>query len=964
MEMQLTAISVLAELERIGWQFEPAGGDELRVCCPAHQEKRPSCAVNVVKRMWKCQSAGCGRSGDIVTFVALALSQASGTVITRGTVWADMVERYGISTDKTVDMGVIERNHDAIWACPILQELYDRGLSDDTIRERRLGFDRGRIQIPVFNQAGQVVNVRQYLPGAPGPQKMRNLRGHGSPRLYPLDQLRFDQVVVTGGECKALVLAQHLNAHGVGSVCLTAGEGEGWTDDTLNKLRGKRVYSCFDVDVGGRKASGSFCAQVNSRAGWVGDVVLDLDAERFPKGDPNDYFGVLKRTADDFLRLLADTAKWEPPVERAEPDAPATRVHLSQAASSRNASRRISLRATVAAMDTTPYLVPKSIRCTCTRDQQQCAQCPIYAQQPDENGAVTREIGAESPALLQMIATTRKGQKQSITEGLRMPACKVVHFKVTEFYNVEDVRLSPQLEMSSRAADHVVQPCMYVGQGLETNSSYDLEGRVFPHPETQQAVLLASRATPAEDALASYKPDADQLDALGAFQPDEWTLESLTARLGSIYVDLAANVTNIYQRPDLHLAFDLAYHSVLLFNFDGRQTKGWVEVLIAGDSSQGKSETLIRLMGHYGLGERVDCKNATVAGLLGGLQPMGNRWMVSWGVIPQHDKRFVALEELKGATTEVIGKLTDMRSSGVAELPKIEKRRAHARTRLAAVSNPRGDRPLKRYNFGIEAIVELIGGLEDIRRFDFCYLVAGSQVDATEINRLQRDRPAVPKTYTPELCRRLVLWAWTRTEPQVTFEPDASDAILAAAIQMCAEFTEIVPIVDRGSMRYKLARLSIALACRTFSCLDDDQEVVVVRRCHVEYVVEFLRRTYSDPVFGYKDYSDAVKMAEAVVDPGLVKRKILETPFPKDFVEQMIHRNEIEPRDIGDWCGWDRGDAINLLSFLVRKHALQRDGRSYRKTSSFIDLLKELRGSKEMKEMERPDYIEESGNQY
>ena len=74
----------------------------------------------------------------------------------------------------------------------------------------------------------------------------------------------------------------------------------------------------------------------------------------------------------------------------------------------------------------------------------------------------------------------------------------------------------------------------------------------------------------------------------------------------------------------------------------------------------------MRLMDHYKLGARHECKNATSAGLLGGLQQLGSRWFVSWGIIPMHDKRLVVLEEIKGTPIEVLAKLTDMRSSGIA----------------------------------------------------------------------------------------------------------------------------------------------------------------------------------------------------------------------------------------------------------------------------------------------------------
>jgi hypothetical protein len=474
---------------------------------------------------------------------------------------------------------------------------------------------------------------------------------------------------------------------------------------------------------------------------------------------------------------------------------------------------------------------------------------------------------------------------------------------------------------------------------------------MYPDPKTQESVLLISEAEPLEDALSSYEPK--NLERLDTFQPKEQTVASIDEKLTELYTDLSINVTHIYERQDLHLAIDLSYHSCLLYNPE-RLTKGWVEVLILGDSSQGKTESSLRLMEHYGLGERVECKNATVAGLLGGLQQFSGKWFVSWGIIPKHDKRLVILEELKGTSTEVIGKLTDMRSSGIAELPKIEKRKTHARTRLIAISNPRSESPLSSYNFGIEAVYELIGGLEDIRRFDLCLIVSAEQVD---VRNLVNKRDKVDHKYTSELCRALLLWIWSRTETQVLFTAKANGRIISASIELCDIFSEKLPIVDRGSIRHKLARLSIALAGRLFSHVGYTK--IMVRECHVEYIVQMLIRMYSESHCGYKDFSDAANISRKLLSPKEIKSRLFQAPFPGDVIEQLIHTHDIELVDIQDWCGWPRPEAMQLLSFLVRKHALIRDGRVYHKSPKFIDLLKELRGSPELAKFDRPEHVKE-----
>jgi DNA replicative helicase MCM subunit Mcm2 (Cdc46/Mcm family) len=103
-------------------------------------------------------------------------------------------------------------------------------------------------------------------------------------------------------------------------------------------------------------------------------------------------------------------------------------------------------------------------------------------------------------------------------------------------------------------------------------------------------------------------------------------VESLTEKLDDIYSDLESNVTQIWRRRDYHLAIDLAYHSVLYMDFLGSsQLKGYIELLVVGDTREGKSQTANRLRDHYGLGTKIDCKNVSLAGLTGGVDTKGSR---------------------------------------------------------------------------------------------------------------------------------------------------------------------------------------------------------------------------------------------------------------------------------------------------------------------------------------------------
>jgi hypothetical protein len=319
-------------------------------------------------------------------------------------------------------------------------------------------------------------------------------------------------------------------------------------------------------------------------------------------------------------------------------------------------------------------------------------------------------------------------------------------------------------------------------------------------------------------------------------------------------------------------------------------------VLLVGDSAQGKSEASIRLSQHYRLGERVESKNATVAGLLGGLEKHNDKWFVKWGVLPKHDRRLVFIEEMKGMERNTLSKLTDTRSSGIAELPKIERRRTYSRTRLVGISNP-PKRNIAAYSFGIDAIRDLIPAMEDIRRFDACMILGEKEVSKETRDKSKQLMYESPK-YSSDLCRHLVLRAWTMDE--VLVSDKVWSVICEYADKLTAQFCEDVPIVDKGSIRHKLARLAISLANRVYSI--DESGSVAILSVHIEYVYNLLVRVYTKRVFGYDRYTQSLKQRSTLKKPDQLKTEISAVPNLQDFLECVLHTENISDQDLADWC--------------------------------------------------------------
>lgn len=955
----LQNVNVLAELDRLGIRYIAEGGEEVRVKCPFHQpDHDPSCHIHLGKRVYKCWAANCNQHGDFVSFLAGQLR------VPRSEIFIDLATRYRLDKKPTkiVEVALIEEYHAAIWAAkPLLSELYKRGVTDDMVRQYRLGENNGRIIIPIKDELGFYVNLRSYLPGAPANQKMKAVRGYGKQvRLYPIEQMKYSKVVLCGGEMKAIVAAAQLNQHNIGAVSTTGGEGKGgWTPEIAQQFKDKHMWVCFDVDAGGKTGTQFRCLSLHSVVSWLGAADLPLDLAKYPKGDINDFVAT---EGGDLLGVLNDTPRWEPPVRVipfAELSAPED-TDLTRAMHAEEAGKRVKLKAMVSAMGETPYSIPHTIKVTCDRAQPECGLCQVSA-----SNATVHEIPPESPALLEMVAQKRTVQREACMRGIGVPvSCKSYQHEIIDHYNIEDARIDPQLEITSNTTERKMQPALCVGRGLLLNENYSLVGRMHPNPNTQESTLLISEYEQTQDSLSTYQPTADSLESLLLFRPVEWSVAAIQAKLDDIYHNLEQHITRIFERRDAHLMVDLCYHSVLLlpsFVPGGRPTKGWVEVLLIGDSAQGKSDITCGregnegLAGFYGLGEKCVCKGATVPGLLGGMQTIGKRWYVTWGKIPSNDRRLCIMDEVKGMTIEVVGQLTDMRSSGVAQLIKIEQRKTHARTRLVWSSNPRKEKSMAQHSFGIEAVRDLFGANEDVRRLDAAMVLQAGQVTAARLKELQSVLPTEPNRYPAQICRDLILWSWTRQTEQVMIEADAMEHVANEAVRLCGRYTETIPLVDSGSMRQKLLRLSVALACRTFSA-NDDMTRAVLRKCHVEFLVQYLTRLYDSPAMGYGDITEAIRINETLVDADKVVAKINLLPYPGDFCKAILHAQYFDVASVQDWCNWDRSDAMDFCSFLVRKHCVLPVRRGYEKSSPFIALVKELlNGSGKL--VDKPDFM-------
>lgn len=413
-------------------------------------------------------------------------------------------------------------------------------------------------------------------------------------------------------------------------------------------------------------------------------------------------------------------------------------------------------------------------------------------------------------------------------------------------------------------------------------------------------------------------------------------MNRVAKKFEEIHKDFEANITKVYMRHDILTALDLVVHSVLQFKFQGDLIrKGWVEGLIIGDTRTGKSESVQRMVNHYRVGEMVTGENATFAGLVGGMQQTQKTWSITWGKLPLNDKRFLVIDELSGLPHEAISRMSGVRSSGIAEIIKIQTERTASRVRLLWISNPRGKRPLGGFNSGIDAIADLIGQPEDIARFDFAMTAATNEVPLEIINA--EHRPTFRHQYVSDNCNRLIYWAWSRRPDEVVFVDGAERACLDMASWLSRKY--LPPLVEGAEQRIKIARLAVAAAARVYST--DDGKHVQVKPEHVEFVGQYLDQIYSKPSMSF-DLHSAAKLADREIHDV----KAVQAEFEKhqtDLRSLLADASSFTIPDLQDYAACGREDAINLASFLVRKRCIRKGKFGYYKLPAFTEFLRHFK---------------------
>jgi len=937
---RLDVVELLEELDLDGIRERT---DEVNALCPFHDDRKQSFAINRHSGVFNCLA--CHAHGSI--FDLYGRIKLLGYYDSLNDL-AKFVGMPAVDKRRPIKESLVKRWHAQLKKNEERFEYFTevRGISEDVIDEFMLGFDGERITIPIRDAQGRLRNVRRYLPNAGDKPKILSYRNgdqtYGENRLLNITVLDETEIVWAEGEMDCLLLW----TQGFPALTPTVGAG-GIHDDWIEWFRGKTVYLLPDLDKAGIEGA----TKIAARLGKVATVkVVTWPKDVGKGGDATDFFMKREYSPDVLDDLMANAPLHEEarPIDLTDEEKKDAKespeIDLWDATLAENVRRTFTTTAMVSAKTRSPFLCPRRVTYTCDEGVGKiCSGCEVSKL---HGGRVEKVVQADDPIILQLINCTANQRDIALRKlggcGLN---CRTVQIQDDlEDMNVEEVYLIPHVDIFSRSEErheYVNRRAFVIGHGIQGQRVYKFHGYTHPDPKTQEAVHVFASWDETEDSVSHFKLTANDKKRLRRFRPKEWTEVAIEKQWQRVYRDFERNVHGLVQRMDMQVIMDLVWHAPLSFHWMGKlEPKGFVEGLVIGDTGQAKSEMSKILRQHYRLGDRIQGEQTSNAGLVGGLEKFGDKWVVTWGKIPLNDGRLLVIDEFSGITPEQIAKMSDLRSTGIAEIDKIRGDKTSARTRLLLCTNPREKRSLSTYNTAIEAVMGLFEQPEDVRRTDIAIAVSSEQVASVDYEsaRVSGKKPY----FDTDRCRDLVLWAWSRTPDQVVFTKRAEKMILEQSTLMGEKYSAKIPLVNASDQRLKLAKLSAACAARFFST-DKTGARLIVKRAHVEWIVKFLNRIYDDTL-QYDEFSSRIQDEEVVrpEDAERLKEEFRGLPHAKRLADRMMRTRLVSYSAIENLMGIERDEMKEMLSWLLDNHLVKPLQSQIAKTSKFVALCRML----------------------
>ena len=832
-----------------------------------------------------------------------------------------------IKEETTIPMTVLDGMVDALLKDEeALKYLFEtRRITPEIVKKYRLGLtDRGKFIFPMINAEGNLLNMKAYDPRGPVNYKWTfPYKGHETCPT-PIDHFTHQVLNFFAGEpdCYCAIAMGIKGAVTLGSEAVTDVDKVFGVDRARQIFGGKEINIILDVDETGIKAAKNLAESLYPYAKQIKIINLDK-SEINPHGlDPDNVTEITagdktkwkrnEKDFTDFMRkrefsdsanvffsdLIKNTTVYTHNIDRISKEV--FKVTLQECRMPKyyscDGSKVLELIASVSEFNSQAYQYPKIFKAVCSMMDTPkdvdgaCTKCsvathPAFGIAPQVYFHLSREIPKEhmnDRSWVQIhendilgLIEVNKLQKDSYLKRITQinDTCKkcfvsdVDHEKLLHIQLTKDVNeYSGNSDSASVGVADIDVDAYMVLKDIYPNKSYKFEAVQALSWKSQEAVLFAHKAEPVATCIETFTMDQQMHEILSIFKqrPGEIIADTLRRRY-----DAFAGACGAIGRHDVFFLNDLAFFSPLELSckiLPGIK-RGWVEVLICGDTRTCKTMITKWLFNHYKVGDMVSGSSAvTRSGLIGGMQKNsgGNKFQVAWGKIPMNDGGLLIIDEMGNIDEKHLSDLTGCRSDGIADVTGIVTRQVLARVRKIMISNQRAwtsDRETYETD-GMTFIKKLCMKDEILARFDAAFVVRRDDVD---IEKITTSFEKACVEFTEYQCQNHIRWAHSRKASDVIYTDEFCDAVNNAFITLLKKYHSSTQLVNQ-EIRAKLVRMSISLATILYSTPEDDWNKILVTKDHLNYVVEYINRLYCSKNMGLDKYSDRIRQHEQLGD--------------------------------------------------------------------------------------------------
>lgn len=818
------------------WYFGLSGGrTEEAVLCPfphkigdtEYYESNPSAQVNLEKKVFHCKT--CDRGHNEASFIAAVTGSSLANA-------HRLIPAFNNSED-VAQWDMLPRT-----PIPIADTF---SITPEVQQALKLVTESGMdMRFPVF-MYGKLLDVRKYHPDAK--PKCKSRIGGTNGLIIPFD-LWVDTpkdrwtILCAGEKDMAVTRSQGFNA-------ITITGGEQMLPITPGYFKNRLIAVCYDNDDTGRRGAEKMAAYLQKYGARV-KVITAFHAGMENKEDLTDYFNKYHNNRDNLITCIEQTEWFQKSTASYHP-----LVTLHQASLPQNTNKVLRSNIQVIAVADNVYTMPTELIATKTRmseddkaNQMHVNETRVWAIDEDTMGDV-----------LHLVDNNFK-EKQLRENQMRLTKVpyseRNVNIKSYGRYTVYKATVTDMFETASDSDHMPMEYLVYsLNHRLESGKKYTATYKIVPHPyQGQQLIMVLWDVEQASDSVSAFRVTPQTIAALTKFKTVAQQLG--VASCVQNFVERAKGLIGYNGNNTLIETLDLAYHTPLEFHV-GRftNTRAYLDTLVVGESRMGKSSTAETLRKTYGLGTFVSLagNSATIPGLVGGSNKVGNGYQTKAGLIPQNHKGLMIFEEFGKCKADVMSELTDIRSSNEVRITRVSgSLTLPAMVRMITLSNvktlaSKDIRSIASYPHGIAVVTELVGSAEDIARYDIM-LVLGDK--GTSIS----DPYWVPQEpFDIEDYRTKVQWVWSRTPEQIIITEEVGHYLFQQANVLNQNYDTHIKIFGTEAWK-KLTRIAIAIAGYTVST--EDFNSIIVTREHVDYAVQYMIKIYDNNTFKLKQYVD------------------------------------------------------------------------------------------------------------